>query len=109
MATPTSSNAVRRPSAATTTIITSNTAEMTLFCRSVGMLRICSDRSWVKVACVAGPTALNLSDHHLHLVDRVDDIGAGALLHFQSNGRLAIQTRHVLNVLEGPTDGRDVG
>ena len=50
MAMPTSP-AVRTPKAPTTTIMTSRTALMTLFWRSLSIVRISSERSWLKVTC----------------------------------------------------------
>ncbi len=52
MAMPTSA-AERTPRAATTTIITSSTANTTEFCRSPSMVRMSSDLSWMKAACTA--------------------------------------------------------
>ena len=52
MATPTKPP-VRQPSAATTTIITSSTALITLFLRSPSTVRTSSDLSWEKVAATA--------------------------------------------------------
>ena len=53
MATPTKP-ADRTPRAATTTIMTSNTALITLFCKSPSMVRISLDRSWLYVTITFG-------------------------------------------------------
>ncbi len=52
MAMPTKA-ADRTPSAATMTIITRTTENTTLFCRSLSMVRMRSDLSWVKATCTA--------------------------------------------------------
>ena len=56
----------------------------------------------------SGSRLANASATSLHRVDRLDEIGAGALLDLDGDRRLAVEPGDRLGVLEGRADGGEV-
>ena len=54
------------------------------------------------------PVGLEPLDDLLHRVDRLDQVGAGALRHLDGHGRLAVDAGDRSRVLEGRLDGGDI-
>ena len=52
---------------------------------------------------------LKLRQHRLHVVDRLDDVGAGLAEQDDENGRLAVRHAEIAHILDAVGDLGDVG
>ena len=103
------SPAVRRPSTATTTIITSTMAARTLLCRSRSMSRMSSDRSCRKCTCIPGGHSRRSCSTSARTSAMVSMMLAPMRLETSSaNGGPPLHPREAGRVLECPPGEGDV-